>query len=202
MLRSALSAVLAVCAAVPAHAEPCPATTADAARGIAVSYDDGSTSHTVLDPATGDTVETFRYPDGFAFRNDLVLSLISVRLVDISADGTENPQAVSTYTYTPARPERLEPGTQWTASYRFVSATDAVEGQFLLSVWAETSVTIGGCTFRAFPVTTLGRDAEFAFLSQIDYLPDLGISLIRGYGELFADAVSVTPLTIAIADQP
>lgn len=202
MFRTVFPAVLAVCAAAPAAAETCPATTADAARGIVVSYKDGSTSHTVLDPATGDTVETFRYPDGFAFRNDLVLSLISVRLVDISADGTENAEATSTYTYTPARPESLGPGTQWTASYTFVSATDTIEGSFLLSVGPETSLAIGTCTFRAFPVTTLGRDADFAFLSQIDYLPDLGISLIRGYGELFADAVSVTPLTIAIAEQP
>lgn len=202
MFRYSFPAVLAVWSAFPAFAETCPASTADAARGIVISYDDGGASRTVLDPATGDTVEIATFADGYAFRSDLALGLVTMRLVDLDTGGAEIADTVGVYAYTPARPESIVPGTQWSARYTYVNAAETIEGSFLLSVWAETGVTIGGCTYRSYPVTTLGRDAEFTFLTQMDYLPDLGISILRGYGEPFSDTAVIQPLTIAIADKP
>lgn len=193
---------LALCAAWPAPGLAgltiCPGTPEESVRGIAVTYDDGSRSVTVLTPETGDTVEVFTYPDGYVLRSELMLALNTTKAVDTDASGAELPDTTFLYSYTPARPETLAPGLQWQADYTMTGPNGQVSGRYTMNVGAETQVAIGGCSYRSWPVTMLSRDPEYSFMVQADYLPELRIAIIRGYGELLGAKLALIPLTIGL----
>jgi hypothetical protein len=176
----------------------CPATPQDAAKGLAVDYQDGSTSHTVLDPTTGDTVEVFAYADGYVMKSWLMLGMNTTRSADLDAAGAEIPDTQMVYDYAEPRPAALAPGLVWSSAYVVTGRGERIEGSYTMTVGSETQVKIGTCSYRAWPVTIFAKDPQFSFLVQSDFLPDLAIGLLRGYGEVLKDAVTVTPVSIRV----
>jgi hypothetical protein len=188
---------LCLCAVLagPAGAETCPATFADAVRGVTVDYADGSRASSRLDMASGMVTEDWVPADGPGVRTVLDHGVHITRIEEIVK--TDPPTAGAIYSYQSPPPPVAEGGQKWEVSYRMSDLfSGQTEGRYQGTVGPAAEVKIGNCSFQAYSVSAVMREPDFVNYLQMDFLPALGISILRGYGPSLTEMTVTTPVGI------
>jgi hypothetical protein len=196
-----LAALVTLLAADPVAAT-CPVSRADAEAGVLVTMDDGSTI--VITRGAANTVsEDWTYPDGFRLRLRAVHGVHAIEFGEIDAEGAIVPGTEETTEFAGAMPPEPVPGQVWSTTGRVFygpkdSREDGGEITYNSVVRAEGTLQIGACTYAALTVTNRIGDASGARLEEVDFLPDLGVAILRvTAGGLGQDRTTMTPVSIA-----
>jgi hypothetical protein len=199
-MRFALSLA---CASLTAGAVvACPATLADADKGILVTYSNGSTAELRRDPDTGTVTELYIESDGFRTLNEIEKGIHLLSWAEADAAGAVVEGTSSTNIFEAAPPDELAPGTNWSVPYRITGALEGARGTYTGQVGVVARLEIGTCGYDILPVTLTLKDQDFTALVRLDYVPALGLSLLRATGELAGETTLLTPISIAAAPQP
>ena len=201
MMRATICLCALVAGPAPLMAQDCPSTIADVAKGVTVTYADGTISLFKLDVASGNVVEDWTPPGGPAMRNYLDDGLHLTRVHEIAADGQTGTDG--TYRFDSPLPKISGAGQVWEVGY---SLSDPGQGEwkgvYSGTVGVEAKLQIGPCSYASFPVTMTMKEPEFTNYVQVDLVPSLGLSILRGYGPSLLEITGVTPVSIALTGQP
>ena len=178
-----LAVWLPVLAAGQALAE-CPATREDAAQGIVVSWMDGSKGR-IVRSEDGRVIHT-RTADGYDWLNEFasIHGVYPVSFSDRPVDGTveDGPGWLVTYSEE-VWPEPVA-GLAWTTlakkAFDF-GAGEPFEAVLTVQAGEAGMLAIGSCLYESLTVDASVQDegATFVYRERLDYLPDLGIALLR-----------------------
>lgn len=166
-------------AASPALAD-CPVA-ADLATGVRVTETDGTVN---LFTAIGDgtVVNDGTAPDGYTYRNILAQGTHLVELGDTS-NGAFMPDTHRVVTYPTPRANMPAPTT--TTSYEFDTTIATSTGEYAevqTQRWgAQSSLTIGDCTYDMIPAKINYTNADYVVLEGLHYLPALELALLHSY---------------------
>ena len=198
-------AALLLLAASPAAAR-CPATPADAAAGLSVVYDDGSTSRLTL-TAEGLTREENAYNDGSGL-GELLIGRHGYLVTQLwpMQDGIQMTGALYLRDHPAAElaAPPLAPGEtrSWTATTR--DETGSVEDSLTFAAGPEETRRIGDCTFRASTVTVTLDNPSLPYPETETwlYLPDLGLSVFLSVTGPLGPALTLQPVSLQAAGPP
>lgn len=196
-----LAALAAFLAADPVAAA-CPASRADAEAGVLVTMDDGST---VLLTRGDDNVvtEDWTYPDGFRLRLRAVHGVHAIDFGELDGEGALVPGTEETTAFAAPLPPEPVPGQVWSSTGRLVygpkdSPEDGGDITYNSVVRGQGVLTIGPCAYAALTVTNRIGDSAGARLEEVDFLPDLGVAILRATaGGMGQDSTRMTPVSIA-----
>lgn len=190
-------AALALGLAAPAVA--CPMGEAAARAGVTVTYDDGSVSHfrraadgVVTEEALFDDPEI----DGYRVRALYGLYVLEeYDLIGGVADAVTR-ERLSFAGGLEALPQPA-PGLAWQGV-----AEVTMEGlvpfprEVTLRMGAAGTVEYGGCRYARWPAELRHRDEDEAYTLTLDYLPELGIAVLRAFTEADGGSDRFTPVAI------
>jgi hypothetical protein len=191
------AALAAVMAAAPAAAS-CPSSRADAEAGVQVTMDDDSS--VVLTRAPDNMVtEDWTYADGYRSRLRAVHGVHAVEFGELDGDSGVVPGTDETTVFAELLPPEPVAGQVWSTTARLMFGTeDGGEIIYNSVARSEGTLVIGDCSYRAVTVMNRIGSGEDARIEELDFLPDLGLSILRvtsgGMGE---DPTRLTPVTIA-----
>jgi hypothetical protein len=190
-------ACVATVLAGPALAQDCPQTFADVVRGVTVDYADGARSAFRLDLGSGEVSEDWTPADGTGVRTILGHGLHLLRVEDIVK--VDPPTAGASYAYDSPPPPVEKPGQTWDIGYRMTDIfVGTVEGRYAGTVGPMGEIRIGDCSYKGHGVSLALREPGFTNYLQVDYIPALGLSVLRGYGSSLADIAVATPVAIRV----
>ncbi len=191
-----------VLASLPGGAIACPDGAEAARSGIVISYDDGSVS-TYRRGGDGIVTEITLYddPDVDGY---VVVALHGLYVMEeydlirgVPDSATHERQSFELALKALPAPA---PGLSWTGAARVaIGAEPARPREVSLSVGAAERVSYGGCGYDSWPVVLRHRDADEDYVLGLDYLPSMGIAVLRSFADFGGPADSYTPLSIAPA---
>ncbi|HMO09869.1 MAG TPA: hypothetical protein PKD10_19825 [Paracoccaceae bacterium] len=197
---AAVVATLSALSGLPAAAA-CPAEAGDALRGIVVMLEDGTRVDMRRDAATGIVSETWDNPaDPPPYREDLIEGVHLILSQDLDAAGQPVPGAFTRFRFIDGPLPALAEGASWSGEVEVQYGDGNVEATYAFSVGAARGIEVGGCAYQALPVTTTMREPDYAWASQIDHIPLLGVGLLRGHGEVMGDTTVYVAVSIAVAE--
>lgn len=192
---------LAGLAALPVAAR-CPATPADAAAGIDVTYADGSTTRLRIDPDGLSRSET-SYNDGSGL-GDLLIGRHGYLATQLWAvkDGFMMTGATLLRDF-PAAALAASPVAQGetrelTATSRYAETT--FDDRLIVTAGLDATTTIGDCTLRTRQVTVTLATMEPPEVETYLYLPDIGASVHLAISGGTAPPLTLVPISIAVAE--
>lgn len=202
MPRPLLPTLAAALGLAPALALACPADFEDSAAGLIVRYEDGVTAHLTRD-SDGMVTEEVRFaPDsGDGYRVLALHGLFMVEDVDIE-DGAELADSMERQSFpggVGALPEP-EPGLVWSGEVTVAVGGEDSTRQVFLGLGSRSEITFGGCEYESWSATLRYSDDAGEEVLGYDYLPALGIALIRSSTDMDGAADLYTPLSISRAD--
>ncbi|MEZ5797518.1 MAG: hypothetical protein R3D63_08705 [Paracoccaceae bacterium] len=190
-----------VLAGLPAAAQTCPTDVGDLAQGIVVTYEDGATSTFGPGEQPGTLSEIYREAGGVTYRNVLGQGLHLLNLSEIGPDGQYVPDTGFAYVYDAPLPAAVEPLQGWSVPYHTQGAGGEWVGTYSGNAGPEVEIVIGDCRYPGLEVTLMQKDGDFSSMFQIDYLPGLGIGVLRAWGEPFGEVTRLTPVSIMLKEQ-
>lgn len=201
LARSFVLAAAAGCLALPAAAR-CPATPADAAAGIDITYDDGSSARLRVD-AGGLSRSESSYNDGSGI-GELLIGRHGYLVTQLwgMKDGIMMSGAVLMREYPDgvlAAPP-LGPGETREVAATTVYADVTFEDRLVLSAGPDTVLTIGDCTLRSRQVTVTLATMEPPEVETYQFLPDIGLAFVIAITGGTAPELTLVPERIAVAD--
>lgn len=188
-------------AALPAAAA-CPTTSQDSVRGIIVTLDDGTRVTMRRDAATRIVAETWDDPaDQTAFREELLHGLHLLASHDLDEAGHPAFATGTRYRFLDGPLPDPADGVAWSGRVEVTQPEGIHDAIYSFTVGALREISIGGCTLAALPVTSILREPDYSWASRIDFVPVLGIGLLRENGELMGEKTSHVPVSIAVAGE-
>jgi hypothetical protein len=180
----------------------CPEGPEAARLGVAVSYEDGTVSTyrrgvdgivnevTLFDSAAGDGYGVVAFHGLYLIEEfDLVGGEKDLAGLERQAF----PQGLKTLP-APA------PGLEWTGAGEVAFGADpAIPREVSLSIGQPERVAYGACTYDSWPALLRHRDASEDYSLGFDYLPALGIAVLRSFADADTPAESYVPVAIAAA---
>lgn len=200
-LRLALCCGLGL-AGMPGSAATCPDGVEATRQGVVVTYDDGTVSSYRRGPdAMVDEVTLFEAggSDGYG-----VVSFHGLYLVEEYdlVDGEKDLDEVERQSFAAglkALPVPA-PGLNWTGAAEVTfGVAAAIPREISLTIGLPEQVLYGACSYESWPALLRHRDAVEDYRLGFDYLPALGIAVLRSYAEEGAPAESYVPVAIAAA---
>lgn len=201
-LSRPFAALPALVLATGAALADCPESMGDTADGVFVSFSDFYVRYDRM--ADGSVLEQeVYYDDGSGFRVHSLSGAFVLRSWETHFGAiVRNSSEVTTYAVGVENLPTLVPGRDWQGSTvrQHDDGTTNVE-TVDVSVAPETSVTIGTCTYRSWPleVRTTGDDGG-VFVDRLTYLPSLGFAIYHGGADM-NEAFS-PDMPIAISTEP
>jgi hypothetical protein len=188
--------ILSCALALPTSGEACPDTLAAAANGILITYANGASAELTRDLTSGKVVE--RFYDGAEYRavNDLDQGIHMLGWTGVDALGAVIQGSQGGYDFKTPLPTGIAPGQEWSVDYQTTGRESNVSGTYVGKVAAEEKLLIGQCTYDVLPVTMSLTEEGFVSLVRADYIPALGLSILRAYGEPAGETTLLTPITI------
>lgn len=193
--------ILVVALTLPgAGAAQCPATRADAAAGLTVITDDGSTVVIRRGP-DGLVTEDWTYDGGYRQR---VLALHGVHAVQIGEIGPDDQliaETVDTMTYDAPLPGEPPGVRDWsTPGGEQRAAGPVVPVSYTSSVTGLGELAIGGCGYKSVSISNRIEGGERPRTEVVDFLPALGIAVLRGFTGEDGDLTVITPTAISLGE--
>jgi len=201
MLKTPLACTLAAALAGPALAN-CPGPADAAGAGVVLTYDDGSTTRLrLLADGVVEDLTWYGDPDGDGY---LVVALYGLYTLDdvglVDGQPDEEVREVQTFADPLKALPKPQPRLDWTGKARVVAGTSpAFDRDVSLVVGTPGRVEYGGCAYESFPATVRHRDFEADVVIRFDYLPALGIAVLRALGDHGGDEDSYNPVSIGVA---
>ncbi|MFN3972627.1 MAG: hypothetical protein ACK4L4_14855 [Gemmobacter sp.] len=196
MLRLAAFAV-SILGALPALAGDCPASRADAEAGIEVTMDEGSIVYLTRAP-DGIVTEDWIYADGFRLRIRAVHGVHATEITELDQNGNPVPGTDEITTFDAPLPPEPELGDEWSTQARMrYGPDDGGEIVYASIARAAGELVIGPCRYASVTVTARITDGGEARLEEVDFLPALGVAILRATGGGLGEDLSVfAPVTI------
>ncbi len=189
--------VLALPAA--AAAQDCPATRAQAQAGLQFAIDDGS-SLFIRRGADGVVTEEWSYPDGFRLRVTAVHGVHTLEIGEIAADGALVPGSVEVMSYAAPLPAEPPGVREWsTAGSERLAGNDPVEVAYTSTVTALGELAIGPCRYKAVSVANRIAGPDWSRIEEVDFLPALGVAILRSLAGGEEEPTLTTPTAITLA---
>lgn len=159
----------------------CP-TSADLGGGIRVTSPDGEVE-TFTRTSEHIVTSAYRFEEGEGSDSMLAQGTYVVQLVDIY-DGKPDPDTRQRYSYPLAAGDMPPPtpGGVWSTKAAALDADGLRAEHHEFTFGAQTSFTIGACTYAMIPITAIYKGEE-NFTEELFHLPDLGFALLRSYQE-------------------
>lgn len=199
MTRRTLPTLAAAACLLPAVALACPDSLEDSEAGVVVRYDDGVIARLSRD-ADAMVTEDVRYAssdDGY--RTVALHGLFMIEDVDI-----EDGEAVAASQERQSFPEGLEllpdpeTGLNWSGTVTVeIADLDPMERRISLGIGSRGEVMIGNCEYEAWPATLRYEDEGEQTVLGYDFLPALGIAILRSSADIDGEADLYTPVAIS-----
>jgi hypothetical protein len=190
----------AAAAAVGGGALACPEGFEASAAGVAVRYDDGAVSTFRRDrDGVVTEINLFDDPDIDGYGVIAFHGIFVIEEYDL-IDGAPDPDNHERQRFDvglKALPAPA-PGLSWTGTAQVVVGNaDAFGREVNLSIGAAERVSYGACSYESWPVVLRHRDIGDDYVIGMDYLPLLGIAVMRSFADFGSPADSYTPVDIA-----
>lgn len=188
--------------AVPLSALACPDGPEAARAGVVVSYDDGSaTSYRRDGDGFVTEITLFAEPEGEGYGVVALHGLYMVEEYDILRGqpdaSTRERQRFDLGLKALPLPA---PGLGWSGAAHVAFGPDPeIPREVSLAIGSPERVSYGGCGYESWPVLLRHRDAAEDYMLGLDYLPSLGIAVLRSYAEFGDTPESYNPTGIAAA---
>lgn len=178
----------------------CPASRDDARSGIEVVIDDGARM-IVTRGDDGIVTEDWTYEDGFRLRIRAMHGVHPVEIAELDDAGLVVPGTEETTIYAEPFPPEPVLGAEWSSSARILYGQEDGGEIFHASIArAEGVLSIGACSYGTVTVTQRITDGGEVRMEEVDFLPDLGVAILRATGSGLADGLLLlSPVEISQA---
>lgn len=169
--------------AAPAGASECPQSFGS---GLIVVSDDGGEARLTMG-ANGLLQEVVTFPDGGDFRTESLSGVFILFWAEIDQNGNDIPDSVERWT--PDVPlsdlPAIVTGANFSGQFSVAYGDgDTDVASVMMSVGAEVTRSFGACSYAVLPVTMRERfNEDEDYLTAFDYIPALGVALIRATGD-------------------
>ena len=202
MPRLAMACMVAANLAFPALAD-CPGADQAAAAGVIVGFDDGSTSHLrLLTDGMVEDLTWYEAPGGDGYRVRALFGLYTVE--DVGLEGglaDEAGREIQTFAEPIGSLPAPAPRLAWSGQARVVPGDDeAFDREVSVAVGLPEQVNYGGCRYESLPAAVRHRDDLDDVIMRFDYLPALGVAVLRALGDYGGAEDSYAAVSIRAAE--
>lgn len=171
----------------------------DLSRGIRVTFDDGGTQSFRRAGEPGVVRIAGRAWDGSAYRMEVGQGLYVLTYVYLGADGMPDEASRVSYDYgmAPAELPVPAPGGRFQAVATMTDATGVFAQAISQAAGEVERREIGGCSYDVLPLG-IAYDTVNAYTEGLDYLPELGIALLRWQEGSDIPRHDAAPVSIAV----
>lgn len=168
----------------------------DAAKGVELTIDDDSRVRIVRQDGNM-VVEDWTYPDGFLLRVSAIHGVHAVEIGEVDISGGLLPDTIELTTFdSPFPPEPQAVGEWKTQGREQVAGEGEVPITYTSSVTRLGELLIGSCRYRAVSVSNRIAGADETRIEEVDFLPELGIAVLRRVTAGDGSVSDTTPLSI------